>query len=297
MMIRPTYAIRQAFRQILRNGTMTTASLFSITAMLIILGLFFIIIVNVNVIAASAKQQVDTIQIYLQDSLEEGAEKPLMEQLDKMKAVQAVVYVSRDEAMQRFKQKLGGSASVLDGLDENPLPDAIEVKLADLSQAESVVAGVKNDPVIEEIVYSQTVLERLVAITGAIQIISLVLISILIVVSIVVVANTVKLTVIAREREINIMKYIGATNWFIRGPFLVEGILIGMMSALLSAGLIAVIYVKLIDAFSDYMAILVSVGMVPQRFLLGHMVAIFISIGVSIGAIGSTMSMRKFLDT
>lgn len=297
MMIRPAYAIRQAFRQILRNGAMTTASLFSITAMLIILGLFFIIIVNVNVIAENAKNQFDTIQIYLKDEMAEGAEESLMKQLEERKAVAEVVFVTRDDALERFKQRWGANGYLLEGLEKNPLPNAIEVELSDLGQAESVVESVQNDPNIEQILYSQTVVERLVTITGAIQIISLILISILIIVSIVVVANTIKLTVIAREREINIMKYIGATNWFIRGPFLVEGILIGLLSAGLAAGLMAAIYLRLAENFSHHMALLFSVGMVPQGFLVGHMAAIFVSIGVSIGAIGSTMSMRKFLDT
>lgn len=296
-MIKPGYAFRQAFRQIARNGAMTSASLFSITAMLLILGLFFTVVVNVNMVAESAKSQFDIVQIYLLDDIAEQSKDALLDKLEDMEEVDGVAYIAKEDAMERFKKRWGDNASLLEGLERNPLPNAIEVKLKDISFSDVVVGAIQNDPAIEEIRYSKTVVDKLVKITGAIQVVSLVLIIILIVVSTVVVSNTIKLTVIAREREINIMKYIGATNWFIRGPFLVEGIMIGLMAALISAGLITGIYIKIVSAFSHTMSILLSVGMVPQQFLLTNLLAIFVALGISIGAIGSTMSMRKFLDT
>lgn len=296
-MIKPGYAFRQAFRQLIRNGAMTSASMFSITAMLLILGLFFVIVVNVNMIAESAKNQFDTVQVYLKDDVSEDVKDALVLRLGDMQEVESATYVSDQEALERFKRRLGDNGYLLEGLETNPLQDSIEVKLKEISFADTVVGSMQNDPSIDEIRYSKTVVDKLVTITGAIQIISIILISILIIVSIVVVSNTIKLTVIAREREINIMKYIGATNWFIRGPFLVEGILIGLASALLSAGLIALIYMRVVASFSHGMTVLFSVGMVPQGFLISRLVVIFVALGISIGAIGSTMSMRKFLDT
>jgi cell division transport system permease protein len=117
----------------------------------------------------------------------------------------------------------------------------------------------------------------------------------LIIVSVMVVSNTIKLTVFNRANEINIMKYVGATNWFIRGPFLIEGIIIGIFAAGISVGITAAIYSKLVELLSDHMFSLLSMPMVPVGFMVYNFAWIFISLGVSIGACGSIISMRKFL--
>ena len=136
----------------------------------------------------------------------------------------------------------------------------------------------------------------MIKITDGIQIGALVVIAFLIIVSVVVVSNTIKLTVLARGREISIMKYVGATNWFIRGPFLAEGIIIGIVAAIISAIIMSVLYSMLRINFSDQMLLMFSTGLVPVSFLAGNLIVIFLSLGVSIGAIGSLISMRRFLD-
>ena len=118
----------------------------------------------------------------------------------------------------------------------------------------------------------------------------------LVLVCIIVVSNTVKLTVVARSKEIEIMKYIGATNWFIRGPFLTEGILIGLLAALVSSGLITLIYSKVIDVIGTDVVAILSSPMVPASYLAGNLLCIFVALGVCIGACGSIVSMRRFLD-
>ena len=118
----------------------------------------------------------------------------------------------------------------------------------------------------------------------------------LIIVSIVVVANTIKLTVFNRANEISIMKYVGATNWFIRGPFLAEGIIIGIISAGISIGVSAALYNKIIDVIGDQIFSVFSMPMAPVGFMVYNFTWIFLALGISIGACGSIISMRKFLD-
>ncbi|MDD3200159.1 MAG: FtsX-like permease family protein, partial [Eubacteriales bacterium] len=149
----------------------------------------------------------------------------------------------------------------------------------------------------EDIKYYKDTVDQLMKITGFVQIGALVVILFLIIVSVVVVSNTVKLTVLAREREISIMKYVGATNWFIRGPFLIEGILIGILSALGSAGIISYIYYKISELIGPDVFVMLSTTMVPGDFLVSHLIWIFLALGISIGACGSIISMRRFLDT
>lgn len=291
------YAIKQAFLQIVRNGSMSSASLFSITAMMLILGLFFILAVNVNLISENAKKQFDTIQIYLQDTTEWPPIADMIQQLDAMPEVSVAEFVNKDQALAELKARWGDNGYLLDGLNQNPLPNSIKVKVIRIEDADLVVNLAKTFAGVEDIKYYQSTVDKLISVTNFIQLSAMVVIVFLVFVSVVVVSNTIKLTVLAREKEISIMKYVGATNWFIRGPFLTEGIIMGLIAAGISAGIVAIIYSKVVQSFSQQAAVLFSSGMVSERFLIGNLIWIFIALGVSIGALGSMLSMRRFLDT
>jgi len=291
------YAIKQAFLQIVRNRSMSSASLFSITAMMLILGLFFILAVNVNLISENAKKQFDTVQIYLQDTTEWPPIADMIQQLDAMPEVSLVEFVNKDQALAELKARWGDNGYLLDGLNQNPLPNAIKVKVIRLEDADLVVNLAKTFAGVEDIKYYQSTVDKLISVTNFIQLSAMVVIVFLVIVSVVVVSNTIKLTVLAREKEISIMKYVGATNWFIRGPFLTEGIIMGLIAAGISAGAVAIIYSEVVKSFSQQAAVLFSSGMVSERFLMVNLIWIFIALGVSIGALGSMLSMRRFLDT
>ena len=139
-------------------------------------------------------------------------------------------------------------------------------------------------------------MDKLLKATKFIQIAAIIVMIFLIIVSVVVVSNTIKLTVFNRSKEISIMKYVGATNWFIRGPFLAEGIIIGIISAGISLGCSVLLYKKAIDVIGDQIFSVLSMPMVPVGFLAYNFTWIFLALGISIGACGSIISMRKFLD-
>lgn len=290
-------ALTQAFKQVFRNRTMTVASVFSITAMLLILGLFFILVVNIYMASESAKKQFDTIQVYLLDEVTYDQAQSMMGELQRMPEISEVSYVTEEEALTEFKQRWGDNGYLLDNLRKNPLPNSIRIKVVQLEGADEVVAKAKAFEGVEKVGYYQTAIDTLMQITRYIQIGATVIIVFLVIVSVVVVSNTIKLTVLAREREISIMKYIGATNWFIRGPFLFEGMLIGIFSAAISAGLISLLYYKLIELFGRDLLVFLSTSMVPVEFLVLNLIGIFLALGISIGACGSMISMRRFLDT
>jgi len=170
------------------------------------------------------------------------------------------------------------------------------VEVTSLEQATAVVYRIETMEGVENVNYSQDLVDKLLKITRIVQIVSLVIILFLVIVSVMVVSNTIKLTVIAREREITIMRYVGATNWYIRGPFLMEGVIIGAIGAGIAGGLMAVIYHALSTRLGLDITLLLSVGLVPEWFLIRNLLAIFLALGVSIGACGSIISMRRFLD-
>ncbi len=275
---------------------MSLASIFSILAMLLILGMFFVITMNINLFTEVVKQDYDTIEVYLEDSVSADDAAVLMSQIKTHEGVTAVAYRTKDDALEILKERWGESGYLLDSLGENPLPASIIISVDSLDNASSVAQFAGTLEGIEDVQYYQETVEKLTKITNFLQIGAMVIMAFLIVVSVVVVSNTVKLTVFARAREIKIMKYVGATNWFIRGPFLAEGIFIGVFAALVSTGLIALIYNRLIEAIGSQVLAIVSMPLISTSYMTGNLLIIFLALGVSIGACGSIISMRRFLD-
>ena len=249
-----------------------------------------------NLMTENTKQQFDLVEIYLLDETPESDIQSMMQSLSSLDTVDSVEFLSKDDAMAEMQDRWGENAYLLDGLSENPLPRSIRITVHDVSDAESVVEYAENFSGVEDIKYSQSEVEKIIRITNGIQIGAMVIIIFLVIVSVIVVSNTVKLTVLARGREISIMKYVGATNWFIRGPFLAEGIIIGIIAAAVSSGLVSLLYYWVARSFSQQILVLFSTGLVPIDFMSGNLIVIFMSLGISIGAVGSIISMRKFLD-
>lgn len=275
---------------------MSLASIFSIVAMLLILGLFFVITVNVNLFTEVVKQDYDQVEVFLLDDTTEADARLLMDEIKKQDGVSGIEYRSKAEALEILKQRWGESGYMLDSLGNNPLPASILISVDSLDNAGDVARFAGTLEGADDIQYYQETVDKLTKITNFLQIGALIIMIFLVVVSVVVVSNTVKLTVFARAKEIRIMKYVGATNWFIRGPFLAEGIIIGVLAALISTGLISLIYAKLIDAIGSQVLAIVSSPLIPVGYMTSNMIIIFVALGASIGAWGSIISMRRFLD-
>ena len=290
------YNIKQGFVQIFRNRGMSLASIFSIVAMLLILGLFFVITVNVNLFTEVVKQDYDQVEVFLLDDTTKAEAEELMSVIKQQDGVSAVEYRSKAEALEILKQRWGESGYMLDSLGKNPLPASILISVDSLDNEGDVARFAGTLEGVDDIQYYQETVDKLTKITNFLQIGALIIMIFLVVVSVVVVSNTVKLTVFARAKEIRIMKYVGATNWFIRGPFLAEGIIIGVLAALVSTGLISLIYAKIIDAIGPQVLAIVSSPLIPVGYMTSNMIIIFIALGASIGAWGSIISMRRFLD-
>lgn len=297
MLSKLSYNIKQALQQIKRNMGMSLTSVFAIMAMMLILGLFFLITVNVNLFAEMVKQDYDLVEIYLEDGTSEDEAIVMMSSLNEIDGVEKVEYRAKAEALDIMKQRWGESGYLLDSLGKNPLPNSIVITIHDLDTATAVTDKAATFDGVEDVKYYQETVEKLTKATDFMQTAALIIMLFLVVVSIVVVSNTIKLTVLNRSKEISIMKYIGATNWFIRGPFLTEGIIIGLISSLLSVGIIAVIYGRIVDLIGEDVMTILSSPLVPLGYMMGNLVCIFLAMGVGIGACGSIVSMRKFLDT
>ena len=290
------YTIKQAFIQFGRNRSMSVISIFAITCMMLILSLFFILFININAAAETIKGDYDSIEIFLLDETTQDDANVMIADLKQQEGVEDAFYKTKEEAMAEFRARWGDNGYLLDSLEDNPLPNSVVIKIADLEKADAIAEHAATYEGIEDVKYYKSTVDKLLKATDFIKISALVIMLFLIIVSIIVVSNTIKLTVFNRADEISIMKYVGATNWFIRGPFLVEGILIGVISAAISLAITYLVYDQIVDIISDQVYQMLSMPMVPVGFLIFNFAWIFLALGVSIGSCGSIISMRKFLD-
>ena len=291
------YTVKQGFTQIFRNRGMSLASIFSILAILFILGIFFAILVNLNLFTEVVKQDYDQVEIFMEETSSQEQIDGAMSKLENFEGVDSVAYRTKEEALDIMKERWGESGYLLDSLGENPLPASILISVNSIEDATAVSEYAGTLEGVEDIQYYQETVDKLTSVTNGLQIGALVVMAFLIVVCVVVVSNTIKLTVFARAREIRIMKYVGATNWFIRGPFMAEGIIIGIIAALAAAGLMTLLYSNVVNIIGTQVIAIVSSPLISVGYLAGNMLVIFLALGVSIGAWGSIVSMRKFLDT
>ena len=291
------YTVKQGFTQIFRNRGMSLASIFSILAMLLILGIFFAILVNLNLFTEVVKQDYDQVEIFMEETSSQEQIDGAMSKLENFEGVDSVAYRTKEEALDIMKERWGESGYLLDSLGENPLPASILISVNSIEDATAVSEYAGTLEGVEDIQYYQETVDKLTSVTNGLQIGALIVMAFLIVVCVVVVSNTIKLTVFARAREIRIMKYVGATNWFIRGPFMAEGIIIGIIAALAAAGLMTLLYSNVVNIIGTQVIAIVSSPLISVGYLAGNMLVIFLALGVSIGAWGSIVSMRKFLDT
>ena len=243
-MSRAGYNLKQAFSQMGRNKAMYFTSVLAITAMMLILGLFFVSFVNVNMFARSIGKDYNVIQVYMKDGNKKDVTEAVGKSLKKIKGVEKVEYVSKDQALEALKENWGDNGYLLDNLPENPLPDSYTVYVSDKDAANSVAETAPGIEGVDDVVYYRDTIEKLAQISHFIEVGSLAAMVFLVIVSIIIVANTIKLTVFNREKEIGIMKYLGATNWFVKAPFIWGGIIVGVLSSMIATGLTYLIYTK-----------------------------------------------------
>ncbi|MBQ3370091.1 MAG: permease-like cell division protein FtsX [Mogibacterium sp.] len=290
------YNIKQAFSQMGRNKGMYFTSILAISAMMLILGLFFVSFVNVNMFARSIGKDYNVIQIYMKDSNTKEVTDKVGVSLNKIKGVEKVEYVTKDQALDTLKERWGDNGYLLENLPENPLPDSYTVYVSDKDAANRVAESAPAIEGVDDVVYYRNTIEKLSQLSHFIEIGSLIAMGFLIIVSIIIVANTIKLTVFNREKEIGIMKYLGATNWFVKAPFIWGGVIVGVLSSVIATGLTYLIYSKLTGIIGSDVLRILSVSLVPAEQLTNVLLIMFLSIGIGIGVIGSAISIRRFLN-
>ena len=286
------YFIKETYKSIRRNGFMSFASISTVAVSLLVLGMFLMIFLNTNNLAQYLENQVQ-ISVYMQDSATDKELASVKDKLTKMPGVVKVTQVNKQQALERFKKRLGDQEQLLNSLGkENPFPNSFEVQVDNPDRIKVLTPQIGQLPKVETAKFGQEVVEHLFQLTKILRLGGIVLVVFLAMATLFIISHTIRLTVFARRKEVIIMKYVGATDWFIRWPFLLEGMTLGFFGAVVAFVLINSIYASLLDRIHATLAFL---PLLPTSPLLLYVDLFLLAAGTGIGALGSYISLRKFL--
>ncbi|APC42176.1 permease-like cell division protein FtsX [Clostridium estertheticum] len=285
------YFIMDALKSLKRNKTVSIASVATVAATLFILGVFLLIVFNVN---AGVKELGAKLQatVYLKDNITIADKSAIERTLNGVAGVSSITFEDKNDALNNAKKQFGKeNESLTKGL-EKIFPTSYVVKVEKPEMVSSVVKAVTGLKGIEKINDGRETVDKIIKITNTLKIVGIVLFAILVSVSLFLIGNTIKLTVYSRKKEIGIMKFVGATDWFIRWPFIIEGMLLGISGAIISTGVLYYAY-KLV--FEKVTSGVLGITLINPYIILSTTLWQFMLGGLIIGALGSSISIRKFL--
>lgn len=293
---------REGFKSIWRNGWMAFASITSIFISLLILGVFILLALNMNAMASQIESQVQ-IRVYLQTDVSEEIVADLQRKIGNISEVSKLTYISKEEGLAILRERMGeDNSDWLEGYDSenNPLPitftvDVFEPQLVKIvaEQIQTIASSYETSP-ISDVKYGQGTVETLFKITNAIRNAGYVVVAALSITAVLLISNTIRMTIVARQREISIMKMVGATNSFIRWPFFIEGALIGIITSALTTVIVLFGYDQIVSTF-QYDLSLMLVQLLPVKEVMPITALMMILLGSFIGIWGSVTSVRKYL--
>jgi len=286
------FALNSALQHCRRNKLMSTFSVTTTTVMLLMLGSFLVVIASLNVTLRALETKIDVVA-YIKDTADPAGVQNLRDSLGRNADVASVAYVSKDDALARMKQTLGDKAQLLSQVQGNPLPASLEVQLKFASSAPALADTLQHEATIEDVDYKRDVVDRLLAITGFLRLAGTVIVLGLSAIALFIMVNTTRIAMYARRQEIEIMKLVGATDWFVRWPFIFEGMFLGLVGGFVTSALVALGYQPMLQRISGLLTFLplaFDPGFLPQLLLL------LFGAGVFIGGLGSYISVRRFLD-
>ena len=289
------YLIGEGFSNVFKNKKQALTSIGIMCVTMVIFGIFFIIGENLNHFIEEVESK-QGLQVYMRTDATEEEIDTLEQQLDDIQEISSIEYVGKEDALQDLRDRFGEDSDLIGEYYMEVLPVSFVITLNNLEDLSRVQEQVRALELVDDVRSSDNTINVLVNIANGIRIGTYVIFACLIAFSVFIIANTIKLTVYARRREISIMKYVGATNNFIRWPFAVEGIIIGLIAGAISIGLLCGIY-TLILGNPGFVAFVTRLGLTLLEFseMINLIIIIYLVLGIGIGVLGSTISMRKYL--
>ncbi|HVM64981.1 MAG TPA: permease-like cell division protein FtsX [Acidimicrobiales bacterium] len=286
------FSIRRAWQGFWRNAVMSLAATLTMVLMLTLLAGFFVL---QNVLLASltfVEQKVEVVA-YVQNTATQEQIDALTAKVQAMPEVSSVEFISRDQALANFRAQLAaqGRSDLTVALDTNPLYASINVKLHDPSQLDTVVSAIRDEPIVRSVINIQALVDRVLTFTGIVRTAGIAILGIVGVIVLFIIVNTIRLAVVARAEEIEIMRLVGASDAFIRWPFVFEGALVGLFGALITLGLLALAAEPVSQAVVGFFNVLpIELGSVGRDTAV-----LVLATGVGVGVLGAWVSVRTYL--
>jgi cell division transport system permease protein len=289
------FFLREALRGLRRSSAPALAALLTVVITALVLGVFIPIVQATTGTANEVRNRV-VVDVYLQDDATEADRTEVQRSLEDTPGVKSVDYISKDEALRELGHKVDGARDKIELLGTNPLPSLFRVTPEDPDELKAIVAqiapgGTPSLEAIDEVQNRESDTGKILSATGLVKGLGAVMAALLVFASIALVANTIRLSVFARRREVEVMKLVGATNWFIRWPFVIEGVIVGFLGGVLSVLLLAIAKTTVVDPLSDRFQLLAA----PETIDFPLLIALLLFACVAVSAIGSGITLRRFL--
>jgi cell division transport system permease protein len=303
MAISPGYFLRETMSSFRRNWVMSLVAVSIIYISLLLVGAFFLTNSVLNTIVTNLESKV-SVQVFLKDGAAATDVEALQAAVQKMPNVKSIAYVTKEQALARFKERTKNSPQLVEQLRGNPLPASIEVALVDPREVQGVVDRIVKEPVLAKVIknpadptksdirYGQDVVQNLFKATGFVRVFAAAFLALLLFVSLVLIGNTIRLAIYSRRREIGIMRLVGASNWFIRTPFLLEGVLQSLIGSILAILTLLAAQALIVPWLQTNLAFL---GVVIGGVTVAQLAALLIISGIVIGLLGSGTAVRRYL--
>lgn len=288
------YLTKEGIRNLYVNRLMSVASVSVLFSCMVMIGIAFMIMVNINMFIGNVEDQ-NVIMVFIEDEATEEQVEELGSLLRGLSNVRECKFVAKDSGFAQLKDEMGDSSVLFDGLESNPLPDAYEVSLKDTDKFEETVNRISELPNVLHIRENRQLAQQLSGLRNTVSYVSAGMIALLLIVSLFIVSNTIRITMDSRRLEINIMKSVGATRWFIRWPFMVEGMALGLISGVLALLAVWLIYSLAGNSVVKMLSGIGMTGIVPFGKYALILLAAFALLGVLAGAVGSAVSITKYL--
>jgi cell division transport system permease protein len=287
------YFFREAFISLSRNRALSLATVSTMAICILFLGTAVLMTINAGNFMNQLESDVEIVA-FLDNTLNETQLEEIKISLEQLEGVKSVVFVSKEQALEKLQSKFAEENYDLEKtLGNNPLPATYEIKADNPQDVGSLAKNIEQISGIYRVNYGQGIVERLFQVTKWVRIISIGFIVLLIICAVFLIATTIRLSIFARRKEIYLMKLIGANDWFVRWPFFIEGIILGLVGALVSVGLLSLGYNALIN---NLQTALFFIPLVSQKYLLIKLYLSLLAAGAFLGLLGSYISLNRYLD-
>lgn len=288
------YSLKQGIKGIFSNKTMSFISVVSVTSALVILGIVFTIVLNINQLITFAKDEINEVRVSMEANISEKDREKVKEDIKKIAGVKEAEYKTKEEALSSMKKSWGEEAYLLDGI-KNPLDDYYLVKIDNPDKLKEISSKMLKLDGVEDVKFHQDIMQNFLNISNIVKKFGSIVIIALLLICLVIISNTIKSRVYSKKEEIQIIKYVGASNGFIIAPFIVEGFTIGMIGSLLAVGACIGMYGYILEKTTSVISRVVGNVALPLTSISMSLIAVLVITGITIGVLGSVLSVKKHL--